>query len=237
MRMSRPGASVLQIKAKMTCFAVIEVGPREARFRLTFHANEPTRDLSLQNKPNIDVLRRNRAPEFLNFQPALAGGPPLRMKMGDPRGAVGGPSPVRAATRYSKMSKNGKACSPNTLWRGRSAFVLHPEKYFRGKYLWIESATPFGAARPFRGFDKYTGGKTADATVMPRGRGRVALVNPPAARPPALRYAAGERTAGAFGPQQRLYLAPEPQGHGAPRGMGADSAATGKVCIAGGRGA
>jgi hypothetical protein len=51
-----------------------------------------------------------------------------------------------------------------------------------------------------------------------------------------LQAAAGS-TAGAFMPQQRLYLDPEPQGHGAPRGMGADSADAGKICVAAGTGA
>ncbi len=160
-------------------------------------------------------------------------------------------------TRYSKMSKNCKAGSPNTLRPGRSALCCTPKSISRQISV-DRSRKPFRRGGPFRCFGQYTGGKTAGVTVMPRGedgllcsihrrqdrryryaagRGRVALVNAPAARPPALRYAAGERTAGAFGPQQRLYLAPDPQGHGAPRGIGADSAATGKVCTAGGRGA
>jgi hypothetical protein len=46
------------------------------------------------------------------------------------------------------------------------------------------------------------------------------------------RYAACERTGGAFSPQQRLYFWPEPQGHGALRGIFGFSAGADWVCFA-----
>src|SRR5271154_2814642 len=49
--------------------------------------------------------------------------------------------------------------------------------------------------------------------------------------PAAVCQAAGERTAGAFVPQQRLYLAPEPQGQGAPRGIDTVRGGSDWVCF------
>ena len=61
------------------------------------------------------------------------GGPP-RIKMGDPPGeAIGIRAWYGLRTRYSKCQRTVKPCSSNTLRRGRSAFVLHLEKYFRGR--------------------------------------------------------------------------------------------------------